>query len=226
MACLPLFTHLYLFVCKSHCGCSYFHCLSGSSLLLGDCASDGPVCALLTTSKGMCVFKKASVWSVPTVPFYFPALRLCYSAGKGKTCSRWVLLVTECLENSTCSWFFRQDFFEDGECRGEADKGMWQHSVKWDLNPCYCGYMGWELMGWRHHDSSVCFRAAAHSFCSVQIQFYRFTVFRVLLVMYLPLWAFPPLFIPAPYGRVQMVCVSFFTMAAVMAYITMNYVGI
>lgn len=181
MACLSaalhLFTHLYLFVCKSHCGCSYFLCLSGSSLLLGDCASDGPVCALLTTSKGICVLKKASVWSVPTVPFYFPALCLRYSAGKGKTCSRLVLLVTECYSLLSVWKIQLACGFSWGFFRGHW---MQRRGRQRDVTTrCEIGFK--PMLLWLHGlwanglkapwQSLVCFRAAAHSFCSVQIQF-------------------------------------------------------
>lgn len=62
-----------------------------------------------------------------------------------KTCSHfsWILLLLFLWPSAYWGLFM---------CTGEEKGGIWQQSVKLDLNPCNCGYMSRQLIGWRHRD--------------------------------------------------------------------------
>lgn len=204
---------------KSHLGCSYFHSLSGCSLLLGECASDRPLCAPLTTFL-FCLKRPALVQCLLYLFIFLTCEQLSW---KHKTCSHFC-----------CTVFWK---FKLLMCFMRTFRGRWtqrRYSQKDVTTQCEMGFkpMWLFLHGlWGNGlkapwQSSVCFRAAAYSFCSVQIQFYCFRFLHASCNISPPLGFFP-LLIPAPYSRVQTDWVQPFTLMAVpMARMAVNHVGI
>lgn len=143
-------------------------CLSQElqSLLLVDRASDGPLCASLTTSDSSSVFKKGSVLGLCSWLFSWPAGTLRSWKHKIAHPFRY----TAFWEFNLLMFFIRtfRGRWTQRKVRKRTNKGMWQRSVKWDLNPYDCGYMDCELNGLKAPwQSSVCFTVAAYGFCSV-----------------------------------------------------------
>lgn len=138
------------------------------------------------------------------------------------------------LVRKTCSHFCccccgplpAEDFF----LKGEGRKRGIEQSVKWDLNPCNCGYMSRQLIGWRHRDRV---QSCEHTaFCSVQIQFdcelFIFFIFLRPSTNGSPLnshLGFSSLLIQAPSLRVANVTVQLWNMAVPMACVAVSHAG-
>lgn len=139
------------------------------------------------------------------------------------TCPENLLTLLLLLLWPTACW----GFFLKGEGR---KRGIWQQSVKWDLNPCNCGYMSRQLIGWRHRDRV---QSCEHTaFCSVQIQF-DCELFIFFIFLRPSTNGSPPnshlgfscLLIQAPSLQVANVTVQLWNMAVPMACVAVSHAG-
>lgn len=130
-------------VFQSCCSCSYYTLL-GSSLLLGDCTSDGLLCARLKTSNRVC----------PAALFiYTPNLWVSYSSENMDSASIYAAF----WESNQLVRFMRTLPGPTVERRKTKGRG---NSVKWDLNPCDCCCMGLQANGLKAPWRSVVYLSA------------------------------------------------------------------
>lgn len=88
----------------------------------------------------MCL-KRPAFDRCPLYLFIFLPCDYVTQLEKEKTCSRGVLLVTERLENSTCSWFFSSGFF----------RGRWMQRRGWQRDVTTQCEMGFKpMLLWLH----------------------------------------------------------------------------